>query len=139
MAFQKLIPHELQRDHERTRGQATHRGAALDHARHRALERYGIDLSPAEVAAHEESIRTGETVHLGNARTFDGSTSKEFHALPGGDRPWLAVYDLRIGCIVTYLGSADQWMGHLTQDGVDLVLDPGLLDGLAYAPAESAS
>ncbi len=126
-------------EYEAVRDLAAHRGAALVHARRRALERYGVEPRPAEVSAHEEAIRSGASVHLGTAMSFDGiGASKEIHAVPGGSRPWFAVYDLRIERIVTYLGAVEHWSEHLTQSGVDLVLEPGMLDGLAYGPSDAA-
>lgn len=72
----------------------------MHHAAARALERYGADLSPADLTAIERQIAAGASVM---ARRYDHGS--EWHMVRHGERVLLAVIKRRPGrvIVVTFL------------------------------------
>lgn len=113
MAFQKLLSTSHPLITEDTH--AEHRIAARIHAKRRASERYGIDLSDEEIDNHERAIRNGRSKRAGfNGRRSFGNYC-ELHIIHTDTRTFYAVYRVRIKRIVTYLDGPHQWLGKFAE------------------------
>jgi hypothetical protein len=111
-----------------------HRTAALRHATRRARERFGLRLSEQTVANYALLIWSGKTEKLGI-----GGGARELHQFTADGRTYLAVFDPRLGRIVTFLARFAEWKGSLTEHGEQLYQNEIIAAELARLPASAFS
>lgn len=93
-----------------------HRKTAMTHARRRARERLGINLSIDDVKSHCHQIAEGFSTKLGN-----GADQRELHWIIMNNRSYFAVWCPAIHQIVTYLQKPKEWLGSFNEAGAGLV------------------
>lgn len=74
------------------------------HATRRAKERYGIDLSDADLAAIEEQVRSNAARPIGVSRTHEERTR---YVVTWQDRIMLVIFDHRTDSLITFLPPDD--------------------------------
>lgn len=83
-----------------------HQHRARLHSRRRAAERAGWPLTDAQIDQHEDAIWLFETEILGY-----GGDRRKLHRINAEGGDFYAVWCPHMHCIVTYLGSPDEWRG----------------------------